>query len=231
MLKKSRAIFYAARIFFVLASGDRTFENVAKLSPVAWSKVFHTLQVIFHSSPEVGEWTCMKMWLVQIWCPLSLKLWVRWCKIGLSTVESQPTDWGSIASAPSHLSFWRKVGKEDTNEAHHSKRTVFSGSDYPLTFGDSRMGGNCLSYLELSHRTQKLIQRMAGTAVQRPSSGKGLEPHRQRCPKVASSATCFLHWVAEIKDLVCQLQLNKAVTTKITKVNNIDSTFYHQKKL
>jgi hypothetical protein len=42
-------------IFFVLASGDRTFENVAKLSPVAWSKVFHTLQVIFHSSPEVGE--------------------------------------------------------------------------------------------------------------------------------------------------------------------------------
>jgi len=43
------------KIFFVLASGDRTFENVAKLSPVAWSKVFHTLQVIFHSSPEVGE--------------------------------------------------------------------------------------------------------------------------------------------------------------------------------
>jgi hypothetical protein len=38
VLKKSRAIFYAARIFFVLASGDRTFENVAKLSPVAWSK-------------------------------------------------------------------------------------------------------------------------------------------------------------------------------------------------
>jgi len=26
------------KIFFVLASGDRTFENVAKLSPVAWSK-------------------------------------------------------------------------------------------------------------------------------------------------------------------------------------------------
>ena len=104
-------------------------------------KIFHILQVIFHSSPEVGERTCMKMWLVQIWCPLSLKLWVRWCKIGLLTVESQPTDWGSNASATSHLSFWRKVGKEDTNEAHHSKRTVFSGSDYPLTFGDSEDGG------------------------------------------------------------------------------------------
>jgi hypothetical protein len=37
--------------------------------------------------------------------------------------------------------------------------------------------------------------------------------------------------VAEVKDLVCQLPLKKAVTTKITKANNIDSTFYHQKKL
>ena len=61
-------------------------------------------------------------------------------------MESQPTDWVSNASAPSHLIF----DERSATKTHHSKRTVFSGSDYPLTFGDSEDGGG-LSELSSTH--------------------------------------------------------------------------------
>ena len=93
-------------IFFVLASGDRTFENVAKLSPVAWSK-----KNLSHSTSYFSF--VARSWRMNMYedvigadvMPTFLKIMGQMVQVGLSTVESQPTDWVSNASAPSHLIF------------------------------------------------------------------------------------------------------------------------------
>ena len=137
-------------------------------------------------------------------------------------------------SASTIRSFARFVVDSErcADEAHHSERTVFSGSDHPLTFGDSEDGGGLLSYLNsytehrssfngwLERQFRIRVQGKVWSLIVKTSEG-GVE-----CDLFPA-----LSGRGQGSRISIAAPLKEAVIIKITKANNIDSTFYHQKKL
>ena len=90
-----------------------------------------------------------------------------------------------------------------------------------------------MSSFKLIRRTQKLIQRMAGTAVQKSEFRERSGASSSKTSEGGVERDLFpaLSGRGQGSRISIAAPLKEAVTIKITKANNIDSTFYHQKKL
>ena len=98
MLKKTSVIFYAPCHYCLFWPAAIAHWICCEI--ISRCEVIDLSHSTSYSSIVARSWR-MNMYSIVIdedWCPFS-KISVKWCKIGESTVESQPTDWGSASTS------------------------------------------------------------------------------------------------------------------------------------
>ena len=120
---------------------------------------------------------------------------------------------------------------DHADEAHHSEGTVFSGSEHPLTFGDSEDGGGGgLFELYGTHTPNTEAHSADGW------NGSSASELRERSGASSSKTSeggveCDLFPALSGRGQGSRMPITakEGGDDKNNKANHIDSTFYHQK--